>query len=64
MVKHKKSRILITIQCNNCYQNKNKRTNGISRYFLSKNRRNTPKKLELMKYCRYCNQHFLHVEIK
>ena len=30
---------------------------GVSRYLTSKNRRNTPDKLEILKHCRYCNKH-------
>ena len=64
MAKSKESRILITLECIKCRTNENKRTPGVSRYLSSKNRRNTPNKLEINKYCRYCNKHILHKEIK
>jgi large subunit ribosomal protein L33 len=64
MAKNKGPRIMITLECTECKQNINKRTPGISRYQTSKNRRNTPDKLEISKYCRYCNRHTVHKEIK
>ncbi len=33
-------------------------------YYTSRNRTNTPGKLELKKYCRPCHKHTLHVETK
>ena len=44
--------------------NTNKRTNGVSRYATTKNRRNNPNRLELKKFCPHCNSHTLHKEIK
>jgi len=64
MAKNKGPRIFITIECSECRKNENKRSLGVSRYLTSKNRRNTPDKLELLKYCRHCNKHTLHKEIK
>ena len=64
MAKNKGPRIVITLECTECRQNQNKRSSGISRYLTSKNRRNTPDKLEILKYCRHCNQHTVHKEIK
>jgi large subunit ribosomal protein L33 len=64
MAKNKGPRIIITLECTKCKGNENKRRPGISRYLTSKNRRNTPEKLELLKYCRYCNEHTTHKEIK
>ena len=64
MAKNKGPRIVITLECTECRQNENKRSVGISRYLTSKNRRNTSEKLELLKYCRHCNKHTLHKEIK
>ena len=60
MAKNKGPRIVITLECTECRQNENKRSAGISRYLTSKNRRNTPDKLELLKYCRHCNKHTIH----
>ena len=64
MAKTKGNRILITLECMECRLNKNKRSNGISRYLSEKNRRNNPTRLELKKYCSYCNKHTIHKEIK
>lgn len=66
MAKSKGPRILITLECIECRQTdqKKKRTPGISRYMTSKNRRNTPEKLEISKFCRYCNKHTIHKETK
>lgn len=62
MAKNKGPRVQITTECVECKKNINKK--GVSRYITSKNRRNTTEKLELMKYCRFCNTHTLHKEIK
>ncbi|RZL51156.1 MAG: 50S ribosomal protein L33 [Pedobacter sp.] len=64
MAKAKGPRIFITLECAFCRQNLEKRSPGLSRYLTSKNRRNSPEKLELSKYCPYCNQHTIHKEIK
>jgi large subunit ribosomal protein L33 len=64
MAKNKGPRIFITLECTECRKNENKRREGVSRYLTSKNRRNTPDKLELLKYCRHCNKHTVHKEIK
>ena len=64
MVKNKGPRMIITLECGDCRTNQAQRTSGVSRYHTSKNRRNTIKKLEISKYCRYCNKHTVHKEIK
>jgi large subunit ribosomal protein L33 len=64
MAKNKGPRIMITLECTECRQNMSQRTPGVSRYQSSKNRRNTTDKLELAKFCRYCNKHTIHKEIK
>ena len=68
MIKNKETRIIIVLECINCRQNKNEvlnnRNKGISRYLTTKNRRNTPNRIELKKYCSICNEHTLHNEIK
>ena len=48
-------REIIILACSECKQRN---------YTTTKNKRNTPKKLELKKYCRYCRHHTLHKEIK
>ena len=64
MSKKKGPRILITLECSECRTNKIKRRKGVSCYLTSKNRRTCLKKLELKKFCRFCNLHTLHKEIK
>ena len=45
----------ITLACTEC-----KRRNYIS----TKNKRNDPDRLEMMKYCRWCGKHTLHKETR
>ena len=64
MAKNKGTRILITLECTECRTNINKRSAGVSRYLTQKNRRNTPQRIELKKYCPHCNKSTIHKEIK
>ena len=48
-------RITVTLECTEC-----ERRN----YTSSKNKRTTPAKLELRKYCRWCRTHTVHKETK
>jgi len=64
MAKNKGNRILITLECTGCRSNFNRRSPGVSRYITQKNRRNTPERLELKKYCPHCNKKVIHKEIK
>ena len=64
MAKTKGPRVIITLECTQCRINTDKRGNGISRYTTMKNRRNTPSRLEIKKFCKHCNAHTLHKEIK
>ncbi|MEM6518724.1 MAG: 50S ribosomal protein L33 [Cyanobacteria bacterium P01_C01_bin.70] len=57
-------RLVITLECTECRSNQNKRSNGVSRYTTEKNRRNTPSRMELRKFCPNCNRHTTHKEIK
>nr|YP_010726395.1 ribosomal protein L33 [Hypnea brasiliensis]WCH55331.1 ribosomal protein L33 [Hypnea brasiliensis]WDY84870.1 ribosomal protein L33 [Hypnea brasiliensis] len=65
MGKNKGARITITLECV-CKNPNNitKRKNGIFRYTTSKNRRNTPNRLEINKFCPNCNCHSTFKEIK
>nr|YP_009296187.1 ribosomal protein L33 [Sebdenia flabellata]AOM65122.1 ribosomal protein L33 [Sebdenia flabellata] len=65
MGKSKGARIIITLECS-CRNlaNKEKRKPGVFRYTTSKNRRNTPGRLELKKFCPNCNCHNNFKEIK
>jgi large subunit ribosomal protein L33 len=64
MAKTKGTRIQITLECTECRSNNNKRSIGVSRYTTQKNRRNDPARIELKKYCRHCDKHTNHKEIK
>ena len=48
-------RVKVTLRCNECKQRN---------YNTMKNKKNTPDKLELNKYCRFCKKHTLHTETK
>jgi large subunit ribosomal protein L33 len=48
-------REIITLACGDC-----KRRN----YSTMKNKRSTPDRLELSKYCRFCRKHTAHRETK
>ena len=57
-------RIIVTLECTECRTNTEKRKPGVSRYTTQKNRRNTSSRMELKKFCPYCNKHTVHKEIK
>ncbi|MEE8324551.1 MAG: 50S ribosomal protein L33 [Candidatus Humimicrobiaceae bacterium] len=48
-------RQIITLECTDC-----KRRN----YSSDKNKRNTPDRLELKKYCKWCRKHTTHKETR
>jgi large subunit ribosomal protein L33 len=48
-------RDIISLACSEC-----KRRN----YSTTKNKKKTPDRLELKKYCRFCRKHLLHKESK
>nr|YP_009313300.1 Ribosomal protein L33 [Dichotomaria marginata]SCW21554.1 Ribosomal protein L33 [Dichotomaria marginata] len=65
MGKNKGARITITLECIPDPSSKvQSRCNGTCRYTSSKNRRNTPQRLELKKFCHKCNCHTVFKEIK
>ena len=67
MGKNKGARIVITLECSCRTLEKSideKRKKGIFRYTSSKNRRNTPTRIELKKFCPNCNKHAEFKEIK
>nr|YP_009122207.1 50S ribosomal protein L33 [Vertebrata lanosa]AJH65965.1 50S ribosomal protein L33 [Vertebrata lanosa] len=65
MGKNKGARVIITLEseCRNT-KTSNQRKKGIMRYTTCKNKRNTPNRLEIKKFCSYCNKHELFKEIK
>lgn len=69
MAKNKGARIIITLRCTNCKtttkdQGGKQRSSRKIDYTTTKNRRNTPDRLELKKFCPNCNSHTLQREIK
>ncbi len=56
MAKSKGARIVITLEC--------KTSLGVYRYTTTKNRRNTPNRLEIKKYCPLSKKHEIFKEIK
>ena len=48
-------RVKMQLRCEECKE---------KNYATAKNRRNTPSKLELNKYCSRCGKHTLHKETK
>lgn len=64
MKKKKGPRINVILECIFCRENLKNNKNGVSRYLTSKNRKNTPNKLQLNKYCFCCKKSTLHKEIK
>ena len=49
------SRVKITLRCAECKQRN---------YNTNKNKKNTPDRLELNKYCPFCRKHTVHNETK
>ena len=54
-------KLLIHLECQSC---RNSGLPGVSRYATTKNKRNTPGKLELNKYCKFEKKHTVHKEVK
>ena len=48
-------RIKLLLECTECTRRN---------YATEKNKRNTPNKLELRKYCPWCRKHTVHREVK
>ena len=49
------ARVKVILRCNECKERN---------YFTKKNKKNTPEKLEMMKYCPRCRKHTKHSETK
>jgi large subunit ribosomal protein L33 len=60
----KKKNIARTVIHLECTEQRDSGIPGISRYTTQKNKRNTPKRLELMKYNPYLRKYTLHREVK
>jgi large subunit ribosomal protein L33 len=61
MAKKKGDRVQVILECT---EQKKTGVPGISRYITTKNRKNTPSKLELKKYNPYLKKVTVHKEIK
>ena len=59
--KSQKGRQVIHLECTSC---RSSGQPGVSRYSTIKNKKTTPGRLELKKYCRYERKHTVHREVK
>ena len=59
--KSKGNRVQVILECT---EHKASGMPGTSRYITTKNKKNTPDKLELNKYCPFCRKHTVHTETK
>jgi large subunit ribosomal protein L33 len=57
----KGNRIQVILECT---EQKNTTVPGMSRYITTKNRRNTPERIELKKYNPFLKKYTVHKEIK
>ena len=55
------NRSVIHLECTEC---RKADSPGVSRYSTTKNKKKSPKRLEIMKYCRFERKHTLHKETK
>lgn len=60
MAKKKENRVIITVECTEA----RKLGETPSRYATTKNRQNTPERLEIKKYNPYLKRHTVHKEIR
>jgi len=61
MAKKKGNRVQVILECT---EHKNSGLPGISRYITTKNKKNTPDRLELRKYNPILKRYTIHREIK
>ncbi|MDB4089188.1 MAG: 50S ribosomal protein L33 [Flavobacteriales bacterium] len=61
MAKTKGNRIQVILECT---EHKATGVPGTSRYITTKNRKNTPERMEVKKYNRILRKHTVHKEIK
>jgi len=59
--KSTKARAVIHLECTSC---RTSGISGVSRYNTRKSKKNTPARIELMKYCRFERKHTTHKEVK
>ncbi len=61
MAKKKEARQVVHLECT---EQRDSGVPGMSRYTTQKNKRNTPKRLELKKYNPFLKRHTVHREVK
>jgi large subunit ribosomal protein L33 len=54
-------RVVIHLECQTC---RKASTAGVSRYSTTKNKKTTPDRIEIKKFCRFERKHTVHKEIK
>ena len=59
--KAKGNRVQVILECT---EQKESGVPGMSRYTTTKNKKNTPDRLEMNKYCPFCRKHTVHSETK
>ena len=59
--KSKGNRVQVILECT---EHKASGMPGTSRYITTKNKKNTPDRLKLNKYCPFCRKHTVHDETK
>ena len=57
----KGNRVQVILECT---EQKESGVPGMSRYITTKNKKNTPDRIELNKYCPFCKKHTAHKETK
>lgn len=61
MAKSKGNRVQVILECT---EHRASGVAGMSRYITTKNRKNTPERIELKKYNKYLKKYTIHKEIK
>ena len=59
--KSKGNRVQVILECT---EHKASGMPGTSRYITTKNKKNSPDRLEMNKYCPFCRKHTVHNETK
>ena len=57
----KGNRVQVILECT---EQKESGLPGMSRYITTKNKKNTPDRLEETKYCKFCKKHTVHRETR
>lgn len=54
-------RVVVHLECQTC---RSSGVPGVSRYSSTKNKKKTPERIEIKKYCKFERKHTVHKEIK